>query len=269
MTVPRAALAWKAILQPTVLVKAFLRRFPLGSFEFRLALEAFRRPWYAYGVWHAADLARRLKLEAVSVIEFGVAGGDGLCELERVAQEAEKALAIKIHVLGFDTGAGMPQAADHRDLPYVWRKGLYRMDVEKVRSRLSRAELVLGDVATTVPHAVRSGLPAPVGFVAFDLDFHSSTAAAFHIFDGADPQYLPRVLCYFDDIQSGDHYWHSEDVGELLAIREFNEFPGRPDRIRPAYNLAASLPFSPAWAERVWVYHRFHHPLYNTYIGEG
>jgi hypothetical protein len=136
--------------------------------------------------------------------------------LESVAGEVEQVLAVKANVLGFDTGSGMPQETGYRDLPNVWRNGFCRMEVDRVRSRLSRTELVLGDVATTLPLRVQSGLPAPAGFVAFDRDFHSSTAAAFRIFDGADPRILLPVLCYFDDIQSGDHSWHSEDVGSCL-----------------------------------------------------
>jgi hypothetical protein len=45
----------------------------------------FPRPQYAYGVFHAADLAKRLGVSAISVIEFGVAGGLGLLALENIA----------------------------------------------------------------------------------------------------------------------------------------------------------------------------------------
>ena len=263
---PRAALAVKAICNPVTIVKAFLRRFPLGSFEFRLALEAFPRPWYAFGVYQAADLARRLGLTSISVIEFGVAGGDGLVELERVASEVEKALAIRIHIFGFDTGKGLPQESDYRDLPYTWRKGMYEMDQAAVRSRLSRAQLVLGDVRQTIPQFLERGLPGPIGFISFDLDYYTSTISAFQIFEGADSLYLPRVPCYFDDISSGDNVYHCEDVGELLALREFNANGARHHKIRPAFSLPSSLPLHPDWADQVWIYHRFDHAQYNTYL---
>lgn len=264
---PRAALAIKAVCQPITLLRAFFRTFPIGSFEFRLALEAFPRPWYAFGVYQAAELACRLGLRDISVIEFGVAGGRGLVEMERAAAEVEKALSIRIHVFGFDSGTGLPQESDYRDLPYVWRKGLYQMDEAAVRAQLSRAELVLGDVKTTVPHFLAGGLPGPIGFISFDLDYYSSTVSAFRIFDGADSVILPRVACYFDDINSWNQCYPCEDVGELLAIREFNDAPGRHHRIRPLSCLAGGLPFSSAWAEQVWMYHRFDHIQYNTFLG--
>jgi hypothetical protein len=264
---PRAAYTVKAVFQPIVLVKAFLRRFPLGSFQFRLALDGFRRPWYAYGVYHAADLARRLGIERISVIEFGVAGGDGLVELEKIAAEVEALLSIRIDVFGFDTGSGLPQETDYRDLPYFWRRGQYQMDIDRVRGRLTRAKLILGDVGETIPELLRDGLSAPIGFIAFDLDYYSSTVSAFRIFEGDDSRCLPRVLSYFDDVQSGEHIYHCEDAGELLAIREFNESPGRHHRIRAVFDLAGSLPLQPTWAERMFVYHRFDHIRYNSYIG--
>jgi hypothetical protein len=263
---PRSAHAVKAVFNPILIVKALLRRFPLGSFEFRLALEAFPRPWYAFGLYHAADLARRLGQTSMSAIEFGVAGGDGLVELERIAVEVEKTVGIRIHCFGFDTGKGLPQESDYRDLPYTWRKGMYEMDQAAVRSRLSRAELVLGDVRSTIPQTLEHGLPGPIGFISFDLDYYTSTTSAFHIFDGPDALYLPRVVCYFDDINSGNQVYHCEDVGELLAIREFNANGTRHHKIRPAYSLASDMPLSPTWAEQIWIYHRFDHAQYNTYI---
>jgi len=262
-----AAAGLRAIFQPLTLVRAAMMRFGLGSFETRLALDAFRRPWYAYGMYEAADLARRLKLPAITAIEFGVAGGDGLVEMEAIARELEKALGVQIHVVGFDTGEGMPEEHDYRDLPYIWKRGLYKMDVDHVKSRLSRAELVLGNVARTVPSILERGLAGPIGFAVFDLDYYSSTVDAFRIFDGPVGAYLPRVLCYFDDIMSGTQMYHCEEVGELLAIREFNESRPKDQKIRPAHNLIGSLPMRPAWAERIWVHHRFEHPQYETYIG--
>jgi hypothetical protein len=69
-------------------------------------------------VYRAADLAHRLKVPAISVIEFGVAGGQGLFELEKLAQLMGAHFAVPISVIGFDTGTGMPDPVDYRDLPY-------------------------------------------------------------------------------------------------------------------------------------------------------
>ena len=258
-------MALRAAFRPHLIAKALITRFSIGSFEFRLALDALPRPAYGYGVYHAAQLARRLGIPEIAAIEFGVATGCGLVELERVAAEVARVVPTKIRVFGFDTGVGMPEHSDYRDLPYIWRKGHYRMDVGAVKSRLRRAELVLGDVAATVPQFL-SRLDTPVGFVSFDLDYYSSTAAALRIFDGPHEHYLPRVFCYFDDVVGSDSQLHCEDVGELLAIDEFNH-SSRCDRIRPIHGLAAKRLLQSAWAPKMYTYHRFNHPRYDEYVG--
>ena len=83
--------------------------------------------------------------------------------------------------------------------------------------------LCLGDIRYTVPTFVEKFVPAPIGFVAVDLDYYSSTVDALKVFDLPESYMLPRVLCYFDDIVGEDHVLQNEFVGELLAIREFND----------------------------------------------
>lgn len=94
----------------------------------------------------------------------------------------------------------MPSPEGFRDLPYVWDQGFYKMDAESLRSRLKIAELVLGPVAETIPSFVQRGGVPPIGFVAFDLDYYSSTKRAFGLFEGSAETRLPRMYCYFDDI---------------------------------------------------------------------
>jgi hypothetical protein len=267
MTIPSTAKLAKALLEPETLMRAFLKHFSLGSFEFRLAFDAFDRPWYAHGMYEAAVLGRELGLPAISVIEFGVAHGDGLAAMEDLARQIRKKVGLQIELFGFDNGEGLPTVGDYRDLPYVWRRGLYKMDVAAVRRRLPTAQLILGDVGETVPKFITTpGIP-PIGFISFDLDYYTSTMAAFRIFEGRDDQYLPRILSYFDDIMSGDQLYSCEDVGELLAIREFNEAAARNHRIRPIHGWRRSLLLRSEWADAMWVYHRFDHSRYNDYIG--
>jgi len=261
----RPAVAFRAALRPHLIAKALITRFGFGSFEFRLALDALPRPAYGYGVYHAAQLAQRLKIPEIAVLEFGVAGGDGLVQMEQVAAEVAAVSPTRIKVFGFDTGIGLPEHSDYRDLPYIWRKGHYRMDVDAVKRRLRQAELVLGDVAVTVPQFL-SRIEAPIGFISFDLDYYSSTVAAFGVFDGPHECYLPRVLSYFDDIVGSDSQLHCEDVGELLAIAEFNRSP-KGHRIRPIHGLASKRLLHSAWAPQMFAYHRFDHPRYGEYIG--
>lgn len=256
----------RALLCPEIAVRQVIRRLSIGSLDFRLSLQALDRPQYAFGVKQAIYLASRLKLPRVSVIEFGVATGGGLLALESYAAEFGKQAGIEVEVYGFDTGFGLPGPSDYRDLGYVWKRGAYRMDVEGLKAQLKSAKLLLGDVRDTVAEFLRTE-HAPIGFISFDLDYYSSTASAFRIFEASDQFLLPRTVCYFDDVVSDGHQLHCDQVGELLAIREFNRDSARGDRLAPFGLMNADLLFPALWMQQLWVYHRFEHPSYNTYIG--
>src|SRR6516162_367887 len=83
-------------------------RFPAGSLSTRVRYGIFDRPHYAYGVYAAADLAKRLGLSAIEVAEFGVAGGRGLLALENISAMVSADAGVLIHISGFDSGDGMP-----------------------------------------------------------------------------------------------------------------------------------------------------------------
>jgi hypothetical protein len=223
------------------------------------------RPHYGYCVYQAARLAKSLHLPKISVLEFGVAGGNGLAELERVAREVERQFAVEIEIYGFDNGTGLPPPVDYRDLPYVWRPGFYRMDVNALRGRLKKARLVLGDVSDTVQDFVRAHSPAPIGAVFIDLDFYSSTRDALKIFDAASTCMLPRVFCYFDDVISCEDTFFSDRVGELLAIREYNETHSTRQLARIA-GFPHSRAIPAQWNDQIYVHHSFDHPDYTTYV---
>jgi hypothetical protein len=87
-------------------------------------------------VQQAAAVAQRLGLTAVSVIEFGVAGGRGLTQLERLADQAMGATGLRIEVYGFDRVGGLPPPSDYRDLLYAWEPGDFVMDLDKLRRSL-------------------------------------------------------------------------------------------------------------------------------------
>lgn len=244
--------------------RSLWNRFPFGPVELRVRFGVFSRPHYAYGVYYAADLAKRLGLSAISVIELGVAGGRGLLALESIADVVGKDLGIDIHVAGFDSGKGMPKPLDYRDLPHVWDSGFYAMEEDKLRARLSpKTELVIGDVAGVV-----SGwrAPAPIGFVSFDLDYYSSTKAALSLLEPTPERpHLPRVYCYFDDIIWPERACYNEYIGELCAIREFNE---EHDSLKvcPIHLLHHTLPHPYPWADAMYVFHDFRHPQYTGNI---
>ena len=218
---------------------------------------------YAYGVGQAAALARALGEPAITVLELGVAGGAGLLELEHLAASETR---VNVHAVGFDRGTGMPAPVDYRDLPYVWRAGHYAMDETALRRRLTSAELRAGDVAGTLPRFLAEG-PPPVGFIVFDLDYYSSTAAALAALATAPVgRFLPRVLCYFDDTVGPNEELHSEFTGELLAITEFNDASLR-RKVAPVHGLGTKPGINGAqWAQGMHALHLFDHPRYCDYV---
>lgn len=259
------AKASQLLLDPKLATQFVLKHWPNSDFLRRLRWDAMCRPAYAYGAYNAALQASRLGLDAVSVVEFGVANGEGLLELENHSGTISRLVGVRIDVYGFDTGSGMPAPADYRDLPYYWKAGYFRMDVPALRHRLQRAQLVLGDVAVTVPQFLRSS-HAPLGFVSFDLDYYSATTAALAILGGDAALLLPRVFCYFDDIIGDDLELHSPYAGELLAIEEFNARQPQRKAAR-IHGLAYKRNIPAPWNEQLFVLHAFDHPLYSVHIG--
>jgi hypothetical protein len=243
---------------------ALWRKFSLGSVETRVRFGIWQRPHYAYGCYHAAVLAHRLGLSGITVIELGVAGGSGLLVLEEIAAAVSKAMGIEIDVVGFDSGQGMPAPVDYRDLPHVWNAGFYKMDKDRLKAQLSKAELCLGPISETIPvWLARCRLP--IGFVAFDLDYYSSTVSGFRLFDSPGGScHLPRVYCYFDDTYWPEHACHNEFIGELRAIKEFNQAGEK--KICPLHLLRHMRPHAAAWNDQIYIMHDFKHPLWCTNI---
>ena len=219
-------------------------------------------PFYAWGVLHAAHLAKALDISRISVIEFGVAGGRGLLCLDRLTERVHELLGVRIDAYGFDTGVGLPRPLDHRDHPNLYTEGTYRMEFDKLKQRLKHAELILGLVEDTVPRFLASAR-APIGFVSIDVDYYTSTAHALKIFDAEEPQLLPRVHCYMDDILG---FTCSEFAGERLAIDEFNQ-SHKTRKFSPIFGLKYFLPRyyrDAQWSEMMYLLHCFDHSRYGA-----
>lgn len=251
-----------------LLLRGLDRRLDLFSYSTKLEIGSIERPYYGHGVLHAAQLAKRLGHSAVSVLEFGVAGGNGLLNLEMHAAKVTKETGVRVAIYGFDTGAGMPPPLDYRDMPYLWQAGYFRMDLEKLGRRLRQAKLMIGNVADTVDSFCEAEQPPPIGFISFDLDYYSSTLAALRIFTARHEYLLPRVACYLDDTVGDIDYAYNEFTGELLAISEFNA-------MHPTIKIASvrGLRFFgqrlPAvWHEQIFVAHLFEHPDYGRPTSE-
>jgi hypothetical protein len=217
-----AALSRLAYEQPfRILAWAWLR-LTASDPEIRARWGISPRPEYLFGLYHAALQAKLENARSFSAVEFGVAGGRGLVAMQNEAAAVEAALGIEIKVFGFDSGGGLPNfIGDYRDHPDEWKPGDFPMDVPALKSKLDarRTELILGDVAATVPEFVERTDVPPIGFVSYDLDLYSSTRDALVLLNHTKRRTLFRVLLYFDDIVSiFNHQW----AGEFLAIDEFN-----------------------------------------------
>lgn len=230
--------------------KLVVKTLPV-SLETKALWDGAERPQYLFGVLSAVAQAKREAKDSISVIEFGVAEGYGLLQLESHASAVAKETGIRIDVYGFDSGAGLPETCgDYRDHPDVWQPGDFQMDFDGLQQQLSKStKLVLGNVGETVP---LQEFASPIGFISFDLDFYSSTALALRLFSRKDVSFLNRVGAYFDD--TNEAYNH-RFAGERLAIEEFNRTSDS-FRIDRWQGVRRGRPFPEAyWLECMYIIH--------------
>lgn len=223
------------------------------------------RPNYTWGVLQGVHLAKALGISRVSVIEFGVAGGNGLISLEKISQKIESIYGMEIDVYGFDTGVGLPKSEDYRDLPNRYWEGLFPMNIEELRLRLKKTKLMIGLVENKITDFIQS-LPSPVAFISIDLDLYSSTMHALRLLDSKQDLLLPRIHCYFDDIMG---FNCCEYNGERKAIADFNA-SHEMRKIDLIYGLKYFLPPAYAnkdWSEQFFLVHIFDHDLYGHFDG--
>lgn len=222
------------------------------SIRQRCDWEVSNRPCYLLGLLEAAAQAKKQGVKRISAIEFGVAGGDGLCFLQEEAEAVTRATGIEIEVYGFDRGAaGMPEGTcDYRDHPDLWQPGDFPMDEDALKRRLKASTtLVLGNIAETAPR-FHERMPAPLGFVSVDVDHYSASAPALKVFDSAPM--IANCIMHFDDTEFLNcHQW----AGEFLAINEFNAVHEH-IKIDRWYGVKNGKPFPErSYYERMWVAH--------------
>lgn len=242
-----------------------IRILALLPYRTRVELCMEHRPHYAYATLRAAELAKKLGIPRISILEFGVAGGAGLINLEYHARRIEKLTGISISIYGFDSGKGLPHPKDYRDLPYHWKAGFFSMDKAALVSRLTKAQVIFGDVADTATRFIADYQPAPIGAIFHDLDFYSSTLASFAVLECDTAYRLPRIFNYFDDI-IGDHITlYNAYTGQLAAIEEYNQTHRLQKFAIPQYlKKHVSYP----WFHQYFIHHDFAHPRYNDFISE-
>lgn len=194
--------------------------FLLGGINSKIKYDNFRLAHYAFGIYESAKRAKKLGLFEITVIEFGVANGRGLLAMALYAAKIEKDLGIKINVLGFDSGEGMPKTQGYKDHPEIYATGDFPVqDKNKLLSILpDNTQLIFLDL---IKSDWTGFLKSPVAFISIDVDYYSSTVSILkYLTEVNSDLLLPNTLIYFDDIQLPNHNPYQ---GELLAINEFNE----------------------------------------------
>lgn len=230
-----------------------------GSTRARIAFDVLVRQQHAYGLLDAADAAASRGLRRVTVVELGVGSGTGLLNICQLAARVTRTTEVEFDIVGFDTGAGLPQPQDHRDHPELYVRGSFPHDRAALERALpANARIIYGDLRDTVdPFLATLSQRSPLGFAALDVDYYSSATSALRLFLGEADRYLPAVCVYVDDL---GEWSHTRFAGELLAIDEFN----RTHELRKLdvdRNLAFRRVFKHAeWLRHMYRLHVFDHP---------
>jgi hypothetical protein len=232
-----------------------------GTFREQEELGLLPRSNYAYGMLRATGLARYLGLKRVTICEFGVATGNGLIAMIEHADRLERETGIGFRIVGFDTGAGLPQIADYKDHPELWSPGDFTMvNRDELTKRIGgRADLIFGDIKDTVSGFLGSlSADAPLGFISIDVDIYTATCSALRCLEGSAERYLPAISMYFDDVA---FYFANRWCGELRAIDEFNRDHElrKIDNDRGLVHRAIEAPS--VWHSRMYVAHILDHEL--------
>ena len=134
------------------------------------------------------------------------------------------------------------------------------MDEDKLK-KLYKSKLIIGDIKETLPKFINNYNFPPIGIIFFDLDFYSSTKESFQIFNLNGKFRMPRIKCYFDDIQPPSNNYN----GIAKAIKEFNY--NNNNKIVKFSGSTLDYKFGP-WNEEFYEFHDFVHEKYNHKISE-
>ena len=247
----------------------FLKRLVCYEKPYRVALVKYFslvfktfRPHYESIVFEACVEAKKLGFKDISVVELGVAGGNGILALEKYKDRIEKVLGINIHIYGFDLGCGLPEIKVPEDLPFKFKEGQFSTDIE-VHKEKFRSKIFYGDIKDTVGEFIKTN-PATIGCVFVDLDLYTSTVKFLSQIPKLEKVLLPRTLFYFDDIFDRE-YHVGQFNGELKAINEFNDSH---DKFKLSSSIDHIIDYKfPLAKGSIFTLHSFHNKLYNKYIG--
>ena len=215
------------------------------------------RPYYETILLESVLEAKELGYKKVSVLELGVAGGNGIITLEKYKKKIEKLTNIQIEIYGFDTGDGLPQIDNKYDLPFLWSTGDYKNDKYELEKRIT-SKIFYGDIKDTFEDFIKTD-PEKVVSIFIDLDLYTSTKNFLNQLPKFKHYLSPRVYCYFDDVFIPRHYIN-EHNGELLAIKEFND---ENTDIKIGKSVSSFYDFKfPTGTEGLFMMHNFSHKDY-------
>jgi hypothetical protein len=230
-----------------------------GDFRTKERYGLISRAYYAYGMLRAADNAKYIGAGSVTVVEMGVASGNGLLNMIDCARLITAETGITFRIVGFDTGAGLPSIEGHKDHPEIWNPGDFAMeDRASLEKKMNgRADIIWGNIDQTIEGFTKSLSPtSPLGFVAVDVDIYSATKSGLRCLTGPSENYLPGVSMYFDDVS---FFFANQWCGELAAIDEFNS-EHQVRKIDRDRSLPGQRPkVAAAWYQSMYVCHILDH----------
>jgi len=232
-----------------------------------LSLKFFTfRPHYETLMFETAKNAIKLGYNEISIIELGVAGGNGIKSLIKYKRKIESVIDIKINIIGFDSGSGLPNVDDKKDLPFFWKKGDYtNKNLNELEKKDSNVKIFEGNIENTINDFILKN-KNKIGLILFDLDLYTSTKIFLNKIKYLSEKnlLLPRVFCYFDDLFIADY--HLDDTnGEPLAIKEFND-QHEDLKLGKTFDHINDFKF-PLAKGQIYTLHDFSNSDYDKYIG--
>ena len=229
---------------------------PLRLGIFKILTLRFKkfRPHYEMIMLESAIEAKKIGYNKISILELGVAGGNGLIALEKYKKKVEQFTNVKINIFGFDTGDGLPKTENKFDLPYYWSAGDFKTDKDKIKKKIG-CKIYYGNIADTFQNFIKSK-PETITAIFLDMDYYTSTKNFLDLISSYKDSFAPRVYLYFDNIFSTNHHIN-EFNGELLAIKEFNE---ENQNIKIGKSIDSSSDFKfPIAKEKLFIMNNFDH----------
>ena len=224
------------------------------------------RPHYETLIYESSKNAIKLGFKEINIIELGVAGGDGIRSLAKYKKKVEKIFDIKINIIGFDTGAGLPNITLKEDLPFFWKQGDYtNKNLNNLEKSSDSIKIYEGNISNTLEKFISEN-DVKIGLIIFDMDLYSSTKT----FLKKIPEFsrkkllLPRTFCYFDDLFVAD-YCLDDTNGEPLAIYEFNK-TNVDLKLGKSFDHIIDFKF-PLAKGQIFTLHDFKNENYNKYVG--